>query len=223
MVELDVRVSADQTLVVIHDETLDRTTTGRGQVTGFTLHELKKLRARSEEGTVLDETIPTLEEVVEALSGFPILIDFNDPNVINPLCDFLRAHPRENLYVSSLLHSGLEMIKDAHPGVPIWGSINKQNLSKDPIGYARALGFQALNFQHDLLLERSSIIQAAHLNGLKVSCWTVNGEKEMEELVRMGVDAIITDEPMILKRIIESLFREAIRNVDHPDEYSNYR
>jgi glycerophosphoryl diester phosphodiesterase len=216
MVELDIRVSADRKLVVIHDETLDRTTGKKGKVELFTLHELREFAVQAEEGARTDsggvvdpstvttppERIPSLDEVVEALSGFPVLIDFNDHRVVEPLCDFLKAHPEENLHACSPLHPSLEAIRRACPDIPIWVTLNGQNLPKDPIGYARAFSFQALNFQYSLLLANPKFVQTAK-ESLEVSCWTPNKKEEMLELIRLGIDAIITDEPLLLREMLK--------------------
>lgn len=204
MVELDIQVSADQKLVVIHDEILERTVGSQGRVDSFSLDELKEFSLRSEGGALTRERIPSLVEAVETLSGFPVLVDFNDHRVVKPLCDFLKAHPGENLRVCSPLHSSLESIRRACPEVPVWITFNEQNLPKDPIGYAQALGFWALNFHYSFLLENPQFVQTAHKEGLEVSCWTPNKKEEVLELIPLGIDAIITDEPLLLRAVLKS-------------------
>ncbi|MPR32497.1 glycerophosphodiester phosphodiesterase family protein [Salmonirosea aquatica] len=74
MLEIDPRYSKDSAIVLMHDPTLDRTTTGHGKVSGFTLEELRKLRLKDPDGRVTDYPIPTLGEALEWAKGKTVLI-----------------------------------------------------------------------------------------------------------------------------------------------------
>ncbi|RLG49442.1 MAG: glycerophosphodiester phosphodiesterase, partial [Thermoproteota archaeon] len=82
-VEVDVRVTKDRRLAVIHDETLDRTTSGSGRVRDYTLAELKRLDAG------MGERIPSLEEVLKEASGALLVVELKDPDAVSELASAL--------------------------------------------------------------------------------------------------------------------------------------
>jgi glycerophosphoryl diester phosphodiesterase len=91
IVELDVRVTADNVVVLMHDETIDRTTNGKGKVENYTLASLKEFRLKKKDGTLTDETIPAFTEALEVVRGnIMVDIDLKTYNV-KPIIRAVRA------------------------------------------------------------------------------------------------------------------------------------
>jgi len=213
MIELDVRFSKDGKIVVIHDNTLERTTSGQGQVTDYTLQELKKLDAGSWFGPrFAQEGIPTLKEVLELAKGkIPLNIEIKDaPEGQYKIVDLAEQALREahdagmagQVIFSAFNPSALERIRERNP--PSWVALlyhRDWNSLREVTG-GRA--FSVLNLRHSFLTREK--IGRIHREGMKVNTYTVNSEEEMEQFIRWGVDGIITNHPDKLIQILKKKF-----------------
>ncbi len=212
MIELDVIHSADGTLISLHDDTVDATTSGTGCAGDMTVAELQALDAAV--GTSLEGTgvrIPTLLEVLDAVDGdinIEIKLKLEDqcpdsdkPRMAADVAAAIAADsgPRR-IVVSSFDAEVLSELKLVAPSVVV-GLLAFNPSSRDD---AAARGFEALNVLNSPELTSASINQI-HDAGLDVNVWTVNDPADMRRLIADGVEMIITDEPDELRAIQDEL------------------
>jgi glycerophosphoryl diester phosphodiesterase len=207
-VELDVKLSADGEVVVIHDATIDRTTGEKGHVSKLTLAALRELDAGSffsEE--FRGEKIPTLAEVFETIGRRTLinveLTNYSTRNdgLANKVCDLVKRFGlEERILFSSFLSSNLKRTRGLLPDVPrgllaLGGWMG---------WWARSFGFNFGDYQalHPNL-EDVSPRQVARVHRLKrrVLVWTVNTSDDMRRLISWGVDGIFTDEPKLATEV----------------------
>ncbi len=187
-VELDVRRTKDDEIVVIHDAKVDRTTNGKGLVSELTLKEIKQL------ATDKGEKVPTLEEVLDFLdTKARILIELKETGFEKKLLDLVRERKLEkNVIIVSFLEEALTNVRKLNDEVET-GLIYVRH--KNPTKAALELKVNYLlplyRFTH------TSTVQKAHDNGLKVIVWTINRREKVSEYVKKGVDGIATDNPKL--------------------------
>ena len=207
MVEVDVQLSLDGSLYVIHDDTLDRTTNGTGCVADLTAAELDALSADG-------EAIPSLEALLAA-TPLPLNIEIKvNEEVSCPETDRLRLAtellrvlaldptPREILITSFDLDQ-LFSVRGMDDTLPL----GLLTTSRDDYDLAVAEGFAAINPLAAIV--RAADVEAAHEAGLEVNPYTVNDELTMRRLIGFGVDGIITDHPARLVSTAEAVCAEA--------------
>jgi glycerophosphoryl diester phosphodiesterase len=227
VLELDVHETSDRAIVVIHDDTVDRTTDGSGAVESMTLAQVQALDAgyRWSPGYTYEGGgngdfpyrgqgihIPTLQEVFDAFPGEPVNIEIkpDSPAVARDLCDLIERNDRElGVLVVSFNSAPLAAFRRACPTVATGGSageirtfflLERARLARLVSPSADTL--QAPIRQGSLRVVSRHFVSAAHARGLRVDAWTVNDEGEMRDLVAMGVDGIITDRPDRALRVL---------------------
>jgi glycerophosphoryl diester phosphodiesterase len=198
-IELDCQLSADGELVVIHDETLDRTTDGRGPVGDRSAAELARLDAGSWFAAEFrGERIPRLADVLAQLRGHGTLNveikSARDLGVIEPKLAALVAaeHATEWVVFSSFHPAGVRNMRAAAPWARL-GVLCDQEPLPDGLALAVELGAEVLIPGRRWVDGR--VLAAAHARGLAVWVWTVNEPGEMRRLIALGVDAIFSDYP----------------------------
>ena len=217
--ELDVHVTRDGVPVVIHDDTVDRTTGGTGRVAEHTLAELQRLdagaRFRGLDGVSWagrGVRIPTLYEVLSRLPDCVFSVELKP----GPLSDapavvaaVRQAGMERRVLLGSADQDAFLRIQAAAPDIPSFYSFRSGfllllamwlGLSGWYCPDHNALEIPQRLFGLDYLTPR--IIRAAHDLGLPMLVWTVNDPAEMERLLRRGVDGIITDRPDLLARVL---------------------
>ncbi len=208
-IEFDVRFSRDGRLIVFHDDTLERTTNGKGRVADFTLNELKQLDAGSWFSPMFaGERIPALEEVLELTRGhilFNIELKKGDHGKYSMLDlaeqtfkEVSRTGMGEQVLFSSFDLEAIERIRQKDSGIQV--AFITRDPWNSPLDAMRGKSFPVLNPRKSVLNEKN--LSAARQQGVKVNVWTLNGDEEMEKFIPMGVDGIITDHP---DRLIELL------------------
>jgi len=198
-IELDCQLSVDGELVVIHDETLDRTTDGRGPVGDHSAAELARLDAGSWFGSEFrGERIPRLPDVLAQLRDHVTLnIEIKsarDLGLIEPKLAALIAAERAAEWVvfSSFHPEGVRNMRAAAPWARL-GVLCDQDPLPDGLALAIELGAELLIPGRRWVDGR--VVAAAHARGLDVWVWTVNEPGEMRRLIALGVDAIFSDYP----------------------------
>lgn len=213
--ELDVHGTRDGVLVVIHDDTVDRTTNGDGAVSNLTLAEIGTLDAAYNwpTSTETDDhpyrgtgvAIPTLEEVLTAFPNTPMIIEIKqaDPSIVEAFGRMLREHDRSrNTIVASFHHEAMKEFRRTFPEFATSGVepeirrffiLNKFFLGRSfrPVMDA----FQVPERLGRLRVITPRFVRVAQSRGLAVHVWTVNEEEAMERMLSAGVDGIITDRP----------------------------
>ena len=188
-VELDVRKTKDDQLVVIHNVDVNKTTNGNGAVNELTLDEIKNLV------TEKNEKVPTLDEVLTLVgSQVKTLIELKETGYEKSVLDLIHKKGLiDNVIIISFNENALRKIKELDPKVAT-GLIYVRH--KNPIQSALDLGAAYLlplyHFTH------SVDVKKAHDKGLKIIVWTINNAEEVVEFKNKGVDGIASDRPDIL-------------------------
>ena len=207
-IELDVKLSADGHVVVIHDPTTDRTTGARGRVKDLSLAELRGLNAGSfYSANFSAEKIPMLEEVFEAF-GKKIFINveltnYNTPrdHLVESVCMLVKKfNVQKHVMFSSFYASNLSKARSYLPEVPC-GLLAFNGLLG---AWARSFGFAFGKYAalHPYLRDVTpQQVQRVHRLKGRVHVWTVNAEEDMRRLFGWGVDAIFTDDPQLAIRV----------------------
>ena len=203
--ELDVHVTKDDQVVVIHDETVERTTEGEGPVRGMTLAELKELDAGGWfDGKFAGERIPTLEEVMELAAGkVPLAIEVKPPaETIDRLNSRLIALVK-NCPGTVVVHSFdavyLRTFRRACPEIDT-GFLCLA--SEENLAFAVETGCTAIHPEwHSVTPELNRAIREA---GLKIMVWIAQTEDDCRGILEtLDVDAIGTDCPDVLIRMLQ--------------------
>lgn len=207
MIELDVHMTSDRELVVIHDETVDRTTTGTGWVKDLSLAKIKENKIRDRVDNLTEEKIPVLTLIKKyRYIGFNVefktdRVDYHgiEHRVIH---EVNRFGLEDRVIYSSFNHQTLRRVKRLNPDASIAALFDAQSLPAKPWAYIRKIGADAIH-PHYTTVSRNWI-EVCSQHQIQVRPYTVNHINEMERLVELGVDAIITDYPdrldWILKR-----------------------
>lgn len=198
-IELDVMLSKDGHLVVIHDDAVDRTTDGKGFVRDMTLDELKSLDAG--EG----QSIPTLEEVFEEFGGrFIINVELkNYSSIFDGLpieaAKMVKKHQLgESVIVSSFNPFNLPRFHKRMPEVDL-GLLTQPNAAKKWVW--RLFKYDAL---HPHFSDVDQVLVASlHRRNRKVNVWTVDDPSEIKRLAALKVDSIITNDPKAARKVLE--------------------
>lgn len=209
-VELDIQMSGDGELVVIHDETLDRVSGEHGFVKDYSLKELKKLNvSRALKHYDKKTRIPTLQEVFELLENTELTINVELKNGLIEypgmeekllrLAEEMKL--KERIWCSSFNHRSVQKIKGLCPEMKC--GLLFSDIMVNPAAYGRELGIEALHPAVYHFAQDREYIAEAHKCNLAVHIWTVNEKKEMKKLVRAGADALITNYPDIARKAME--------------------
>lgn len=191
-IELDLRVTADGELVIMHDATVDRTTSGTGEVAALTLAELRALDAGD------GEQIPTWAETVAAV-GVRIQAEVKAAAAVPLLAQSLKADPSlaERTLVTSFHPEILLAVREAFPDVTTGHIFGRTPEIPEVIARTRAAGASwALCGIAGLTAEGVAEIHAA---GLQATAWPVPDATTLAEATALGVDGITTDHPQALR------------------------
>lgn len=201
--ELDVRLTSDDAVVVIHDETVDRTTDGRGPVAAMTLEEVKRLDAGRGFGPRFSgERIPTLDETLALTAGrCGLHVELKAEGVERSVGAIVRAHDAlGSSMASSFDWKMLARARAAEPRLRI--ALLAENEPDRLVDVASAMKADAVNPRFDMV--SVGFCAAAHRLGLKVYTWTVDVPELMRMLIEMGVDGIATNYPERMRAVLES-------------------
>ncbi|MFZ6031533.1 MAG: glycerophosphodiester phosphodiesterase [Chloroflexota bacterium] len=212
-IELDAKLSADGQVVVIHDQTVNRTTGSHGKVGEMTLAALKRLDAGScFDAAYRGEPIPTLDEVFEVI-GKQTFTNVELTNYASPrddlpdrVAELVRCHDLAGrVMFSSFNPRALQRAHALLPAVPL-GLLALPGPKGWPM---RAWPGRLLVPYQALHPEKTDthgrLVAGLHQLGRRVHVWTVNDETEMRRLFSLGVDGIFTDDPRLAKQVLRSL------------------
>ncbi len=211
-IELDVELTADLQLVLMHDDTLDRTTTCSGCVSDWTLEAIREeCRLLDGDGQPTDERPPTLEEVyatipADALVNVelkvfepPCLHDDNGPEVLAraATAEVAALGAAERTLFSSFDETAALAAKRVEP--PLYSALLMIAAPLDAIRRAHDLGLDAV---HPFYGNPADAFRTGLDLGLQMNAWTVNGASAMNATLDKGATTIITDEPAVLAQVI---------------------
>ncbi len=207
-VELDVQLTRDRQLVVIHDETIDRVTDGTGFVANYTLEELRKHPVTMHTPGI-SEPIPLLKDVLALLKrrGLKVNIELKNSDNFYPgmeeICleQVAAAGMEGDTLYSSFNHYSLLHVKELAPDAPC-GLLYHATLV-EPWRYAASLGVNALH-PHFTELYIEDEVRKAHALHIEVNPWTVNTEEELKRMIAAGADRIITNYPDRARALLDA-------------------
>lgn len=219
--EMDFHYTADGVPVVIHDDTVDRTTNGKGPVNSYLLQEIKALDAgywwSNNDGRTYPFrgqgiTIPTLEEVFTAFPDLWINLDIkqHDAEAIPPFVALLHRHDMvDHVMVGSGDSETVYRFREACPEAATVASRKEAlrlflsgKIGVDRLYWGEADAVQIPEYYKGVRVVTPGFVEAAHRNGVAVHVWTVNDRSDMERLIDLGVDGLMTDYPARLLRLI---------------------
>ena len=224
VIEMDLRMTRDGQLVVLHDSSVNRTTDGNGMVREMTLAQIKRLDAgfrwTTDDGQTFpfrDQgiTVPELIEVFEAFPRIPMVIEIKEkrPGICEPLCRMIKEYQRTtSTLIASTRMDVLDTFRSICPRVPTSAGSSEALtfyvLSKVGLTSVFTPAMQALQvpkaFKGRKVATRQ-FVSAAHRRNLKVEVWTVNDVEAMQQLIDAGVDGIMTDYPDRLFKLFKAL------------------
>jgi glycerophosphoryl diester phosphodiesterase len=200
MVEIDVTVTADRQVVVIHDQTLERTTNGRGPVSEATFEQLRALDAGSWFGSVfVGERIPSLAEVLELCRGRTLLnveikpeaVSLDAPALVADLVT--AAGMVDRIVISSFNPEGLEQLLATRPELATASLFNPEfHHGQDPADVVGQVSSRALHLGDSEL--SPEIIESCRGHRIPIAVYTINSVRRLRE-IRSDVAAIFTDHP----------------------------
>jgi len=207
-IEVDVHLTRDDRVVVLHDATLDRTTTASGPVRERAFADLADVGVKDREGAVKDRGLPSLDDLVRAFADTRGVLSVelkNDargaryPGLAAAVVDALvAAGARDRAFVHAFDWAYLDEARARDAQIALGGNVERETLRSHDGLYAifdalRAKGARDVNIDHRLM--DKELVDAAHQKGLRVTVWTVNDPAEMERFLKSGVDTIVTDRP----------------------------
>ncbi len=191
-IELDVHLSADGQIIVIHDETIDRTTNGNGAVRD---HSLLVLQTHQ-----IDRRfrIPVLADVLE-LANRKVLVNIELKvfETAGPVVDLIEKYVLEknwrydDFLISSFDWVALEKVRALHAEIPL-GVLTSTDLDL-AVAFAKVIRAETIHPYYHLLTAEN--VASMHAHGLRVFAWTVNEFEDLQLIRSLGVDGIITDFP----------------------------
>lgn len=201
-IELDVHLTADGQLAVIHDRKIDRTSNGQGAVSEYTLSELRTMDfgyhfyAHRRNGI----KIPTLEEVYALVSPFGTTVNVElksaDPRIIKACSDVAERYGmKDRIIYSSFDHFQLRRMKELDPCAFI-APLYEINML-EPWKYCAYIGAGAVHPDIRQIRATENYVERCHECGLRVNAWTADAEEDICFLLDVGADGIITNHPDI--------------------------
>jgi len=218
--ELDIRFAGSGELIVLHDDALDRVAWAPGLASERSLEELRALDCGSHyDASFAGERIPTLDEVLGEIHG-DVVINVEAKSVkgtgnavlADSLADLLEARGAvKQVVVSSFSPFFLAALRERNPEIArgqIYGTFKGSELKWYERVLLRNLAFNRRALPDILAVEHVMVdarfIRKMHRRGYKVFAWTVNERPEMERLLELGIDGIITDHPDTLLEVMKA-------------------
>jgi len=213
MIELDVRMTKDFELVVLHDRNVRRTTNGRGNIWDLTLADIHWLDAGAWfNKKFAGEHIPTLRQVFDLLPphlklNIEVKTDGEHRRRLafeESLILLIRErHFVQRVLVSSFDHRFLHRFHNLDPEIPIGALYSPvRDIAKKPSAIARRIGATA--FISSIAQLQKRFAENAHANNITLGCYGVNTKKQFEKAMKFGVEIIITDHPREMRRWLDA-------------------
>jgi glycerophosphoryl diester phosphodiesterase len=202
--ECDVWLLADGTPVVLHDETLDRTTTAWGKASSSIWSELRPIHLRDQNGQPTEHHLPPLAYLLRAMpKDAGLLVEIKPPNsqrAVDLVVEMLRRlSENQRCIVQSFDESNVRMVTECDPPLPVAYLIEEPETLMD----AHRSPWPRIHVKHDLLDEVT--IRPLRREQKSIGVWTPNTESELRRVIELGVDMIITDEPLLARKLVEEM------------------
>ncbi|MEE8311060.1 MAG: glycerophosphodiester phosphodiesterase [Candidatus Binatia bacterium] len=210
LLELDVHATRDGQIVVLHDSTLDRTTDGAGPIRALSLSELRRLDAGYR---FADDRagfpyrgkgirVPTLAEVFEAFPGTPLNIELkqDEPAIERGVIDLIeRSGASERVLLAAAEDGIMKRIRAVAGGMLTSSAAGEVvafiEAAEDDTYRHPGAALQVPPFYGDIELVTAGFVDVAHRRGVEVHVWTLNDPAEIDRLLDLGVDGLMSDFP----------------------------
>lgn len=221
VLEMDLHITRDGVLVIMHDETVDRTTDGAGAIEAMSLAEIKQLDAGYDWSPDNDATfpyrgqgitVPTLEEIFQTFPDYHMTIEIKqtERSMAEPFCTLIRQYGmQDKILVASFHDDRMEEFRQVCPEVATSSARQETTifvlLTKIFLGRLYSPQFQSLQVPQEssgITVMTASFVRAAHERGLRVEPWTINDPEQMQLYIDWGVDGLITDRPDVMLALL---------------------
>ena len=212
IIEMDVRKTLDGHLILIHDESVDRTTNGTGAISKLTLKQVKALDAG------MGTRIPTLEEVFSHFIGDEVILnlEIKSPGIEIEVVEMVHRFSRgDRVLICSFQPTVLRRVKETDGEIKIGLLVGRARPIKS-LAWTKGV-FPLSTFRKlraDILHQRAQLahpylIGRCKREGIPIYVWVVDEEAEMRRLIRRGIDGISTNRPDLLSKVIQEESGEA--------------
>ena len=209
LVETDVHLTADGEVVVLHDPTLDRTTTGTGRVRDVARVALSPLRLRDRDGASTAEPVPTLVELLDivAPSRAELLLEIKVgadrsryPGIEEKVLRLVRERNLERRVVVMAFETAtVKRIRELDPAIRLALLVSRGRVERERVPAAEAVRWAQEAGASDLGIDYrvldAGLIEAARRARMPLAAWTVNEESDIRRVIDLGVDVVTTDRP----------------------------
>ena len=215
--EFDLHLTADGEVVVLHDPTLDRTSTGKGPVRELSLADLASVRLKARDGTVTDERISTFAQVLDLAASTSvelvpeIKIDATGQRydgIEEKVLALLRSRGLlARATVQAFQRETIRRLRALEPKARTMLLVTRGDVERERTRPAEAvrraseLGATDLGMNHRLI--DADVVSAARVAGIRLAAWTVNEEADIRRMIDLGVDMVMSDRPDLVKRLRE--------------------
>lgn len=224
-IETDLHITRDGHIVCFHDETLERTTDGCGPLAALTLEQLRKLDAgyrftpdggRTYPYRGQGIRVPTLEEALALHPELRLNLEIKPRHAFMEEAlwkEIERLDAHERVLVAAAHDACVHRFRALRPSASLPTSPGVRGVLRFWLGVRTGLHrfdrypFQALQVpltHWGLTVVDRAFVEAAHAHGLRVHVWTIDEPKEMERLLDLGVDGVMTDRPDLLKEVMQA-------------------
>jgi len=213
--ELDLHLTADGEVVVLHDPTLERTSTGRGAVRDARLADLTSVRLKTREGGETAERVPTFAQVLDlvAQSSSELLPEIKVDahrqrydGIEEKVLALIRARGlMARTTIQAFQANTIRRLRELEPTARTMLLVGRGDVERDrarpaeAVRRARELGATDLGMNHRLI--DADVVAAARAAGIRLAAWTVNDESDIRRMIDLGVDLVMSDRPDLAKRL----------------------
>ena len=207
--ETDVHLTRDGEVVILHDPTLERTTTGTGRLSEASLADLASLRLRARDGAVTADSIPTLAQMLDVLatSRARLLLEIKVGadrqrygGIEEKVLALVRAHGvAERTVIMAFEGETVRRIRALEPSMRTALLVGQSRVqrervpAREAVRWAQEVGASHLGIDHRVLDQ--GVVEAARAAGIVLATWTVNDEADLRRAMAARVDVIISDRP----------------------------
>lgn len=202
--EMDVQMTKDGTIVVLHDSSIDRTSTGSGKIWNVTYDEIKDLDNGSFFNPSFSDThIPTLDQVIKLCKGklylnIEIKRTGHDDGIEKKVLDIIKANNFQNQCdITSMDYNTLVTVRSLDPSI--------KTVYTTTVALGNVADLTAADaFSVETTFVNQSFVRSMRQNGKQLFVWTVNDENQMETMINLGANAIITNDPTSCRNLVDS-------------------
>jgi glycerophosphoryl diester phosphodiesterase len=215
--ETDVHLTADGEIVVMHDATLDRTSTGRGPLRDARLADLDGVRLRAADGAVTEERVPTLAQLLELIAPSPVrlLLEVKVgpdraryPGIEEKVLALVKARGLlDRVVIMAFETPTVERIRALDATVRTTLLVSRARVersggvAREAVRWATDAKATDLGIDHRVL--DAAVAAAARAAGVRLAAWTVNDEADLRRVIGLGVDIVISDRPDLARRLVQ--------------------